>query len=188
MLYQIDNFFMRVKFRILPMKLNLSIMKKVNLILLLLLAVLLSSCFRNLDEEPTITSPIIISNQQHHVGDNPGAEGLSLYAEFEMPKNFSYAELDITFVYPDEDETSGPDVDTPPEVSINGYKIGTFKEDFLQYPECISDDREFHCTITFTFVVTDVLQAGSNEFRITSKAYLDNYDDFTFSDVEVLFE
>jgi hypothetical protein len=163
-------------------------MKIIIIFIVFLVSLLVSSCFLLVDPEPAITSPIILSSQQHHVGDNPGAEGTSLYAEFEMPKTFSYAELEITFVHPDEDGTSGPDVDTPPEITINGYKVGTFTNDFLQYPECITEDREFQCTIIFTFDITDVLFAGSNEFRITSKAFEDSYDDFTISDVVIRFE
>jgi hypothetical protein len=163
-------------------------MKSIRLAPVLLASFLVSSCIRPVDPGSTITSPIILSNQQHHVGDNPGAEGLSLYAEFEMPKSFSYAEMDVTFVYPDEDGTSGPDVDTPPEITINGHKVGAFSDDFKQFPDCISEEEEFHCTITFTFIITDELKAGSNEFKITSMAYFDNYDDFTFSDVVIRFE
>lgn len=163
-------------------------MNKLNILTLFLSSLLLNSCFIKLDSEPIINSPIIISNQQHHVGDNPGAEGISLYAEFEMPRTFIYAELEITFVYPDENGTSGPDVLTPPEISINDYIVGVFSEDFLQYPDCITEDDEFQCTIIFTYDITDVLFAGNNEFRITSKAYSDNYDDFTISDVIIRFK
>lgn len=162
-------------------------MNRLNIFTLFLAALLVNSCFLNLDPEPLITSPIIISNQQHHVGDNIGAEGLSLYAEFEMPKSFVYAEMEITFVHPDEDGTSGPDVVTPPEITINAYKVGVFTEDFMQFPDCITEEDEFQCTIVFTYDITDVLLAGINEFRITSKAYGDNYDDFTFSDVVIRF-
>ena len=116
-------------------------MKSIRLAAVLLASFLVSSCIRNVDPGSTITSPIILSNQQHHVGDNPGAEGLSLYAEFEMPRSFRYAEMDVTFVYPDEDGTSGPDVDTPPEITINGYKVGTFSDDFKQFPDLNSEDE-----------------------------------------------
>lgn len=162
-------------------------MKRLYFVAAILILLPLYSCLFNVDKEPTITSPIIISNKQHHVGDNEGAEGLSLYAEFEMPKTFSYAEMDVTLVYPDEFGTSGPDVETPPEIAINDYKVGILSDDFKQYPDCISEDGEFHCTITFTFDITDELQAGKNMFSITSMAYDDNYDDFTFSDVVVRF-
>ena len=163
-------------------------MKNLYFVTVFLVSLLISSCFPKVDQEPSITSPIILANRQHHVGDNEGAEGLTLYAEFEMPNTFSYAELDITFVYPDEDGTSGPDVETPPEITINGYKVGVFSNDFKQFPECISEDGEFHCTVTFTYSITDELQAGSNEFRITSLAFYDNYDDFTISDIFIRFE
>lgn len=163
-------------------------MKSLYFVAVLLMALMINSCLPDTEPEPSITSPIIISNTEHHVGDNEGAEGLSLYAEFEMPKSFSYAEMDVTFVYPDEAGTSGPDVETPPEITINGLKVGTFSEDFKQFPECISEDDEFQCSIIFTFIITDELKAGTNEFRITSKAFLDNYDDFSFSDVVIRFE
>jgi len=39
-----------------------------------------------------------------------------------------------------------------------------------------------------TLVYPDKLQAGNNVFKITSMAYFDNYDDFTFSDVVIRFE
>lgn len=148
---------------------------------LVLIFVVFNSC--NKDEDPS-SSTIIISDIQHHVGDNTGAEGLSLYAEFEMPESFSSGKLDITFVHPDEDGTSGPDVDTPPEITINGEKIGVYTNDFTQYPECISS-RQFQCTKTLTYDISEALQSGTNEFRISSKAFVDNFDDFTFSDVVV---
>jgi hypothetical protein len=163
-------------------------MKRFYLLAVFFTSLLFNSCFPTVDKEPSIASPIVLSNRQHHVGDNQGAEGLTLYAEFTMPNSFSYAEMDVTFVYPDADGTSGPDVETPPEITINGYKVGVFSEDFKQYPDCISADGEFHCSITFTFNITDELVAGSNIFRITSMAYLDNYDDFTISDVVVRFQ
>jgi len=163
-------------------------MKRLSFISLFLVSFLINSCVLNVDKDTGITSPIILSDKEHHVGDNEGAEGLSLYAEFEMPKTFRYAEMDVTFVYPDEAGTSGPDVETPPEITINGHKVGIYSSDFMKHPECITKDNEFHCTITFTFIITDKLQAGSNVFRITSKAYFDNYDDFSFSYVVIRFE
>ena len=163
-------------------------MKLFNVAVVLLVALAINSCVPYIDPGSSITSPIILSNKQHHVGDNEGAEGLTLYAEFEMPKNFKYAELDITFVHPDEHGTSGPDVETPPEITINGYKIGAYSEDFKLYPECITEDDEFQCSIIFTYDITDVLFAGENVFRITSMVYIDNYNDFTFSDVVIRFE
>jgi len=163
-------------------------MNRLSFVALVLVSILINSCILNDDKDTGITSPIILSDKEHHVGDNEGAEGLSLYSEFEMPKTFRNAEMDMTFVYPDEAGTSGPDVETPPEITINGNKVGTYSSDFMKFPDCITKDKEFHCTITFTFIITDKLQAGSNVFRITSKAYYDNYDDFSFSDVVIRFE
>jgi hypothetical protein len=135
-----------------------------------------------------ITSPIILSNTQHHVGDNTGAEGMALSADFEMPSNFSYAELQITFDYPNQFNTSGPDVDSPPEIKINGSKIGVWTTDFTAYPNCIDSDREFACTITLAYNITSSARKGSNTFVIRSTGFLDNADDFTFSTVKVIFE
>ncbi len=163
-------------------------MKKIYLVAVILVSYLVNSCIPIVDKEPSITSPIILSNRQHHVGDNEGAEGLSLHAEFEMPTTFRYAEMDVTFVYPDEHGTSGPDVETPPEITINGYKVGIFSDDFKQFPECITTDGEFHCSVTFTINITDELKSGTNVFSITSMAFFDNFDDFTISDVVIRFE
>lgn len=154
---------------------------------ILMVSLIINSCIP-VDQDPIITSPIVLSNQQHHVGDNVGAEGISLYAEFEMPKSFWYATLEITFVYPDEDGTSGPDVETPPEITINGYKVGVYSSEFKIYPDCITEYDEFQCNITIVYDITNEVQTGNNEFRITSKAYGDSYDDFTFSDVLINFE
>lgn len=153
-----------------------------------ILASTASSCgdYGSYGEE--ITSPIIISSTQHHVGDNEGAEGMVLSADFEMPSNFSFAELVITFVYPNQFDTSGPDVDSPPAITINGSKIGVWTSDLEAFPNCIDSYREFACTITLHYTITSLLVKGTNSFSIRSTGYLDNADDFTFSTVAVNFE
>lgn len=154
----------------------------------LVVALLLNSCGGYGDYGSNIISPIVLSDSEHHVGDNSGAEGMSLSAEFEMPSSFSKVELEITFVHPDIDGTSGPDVDTPPEITINGNKVGVYPGDFSQFPDCITAAREFQCTITFVYDITEETRSGINTFQIKSIAFYDHADDFTFSDVLVIFQ
>lgn len=152
------------------------------------LVVLVFGCGDYGDYGETITSPLVITERQHHVGDNDGAEGLLLTADFTMPSSFGYAELSITFPYPDAFGTSGFDVDSPPEIKINGNKIGVWASELTPYPNCIDSDRAFVCSITFSYDITAYLEGGNNTFSIRSVSYLDNYDDFAFSDVYITFE
>ena len=155
---------------------------------LLILFLFVTGCGDYGDYGESITSPVIISNTQHHVGDNDGAEGLMLTADFEMPRSFQYAELSITFPYPDAFGTSGFDVDNPPEIKINGNKVGIWSNQLTQYTDCIDSDRSFVCPITFTYDITSYLTGGTNTFSIRTVAYWDNYDDFAFSNVSISFE
>ena len=140
------------------------------------------------DYGETISSPVIISNTEHHVGDNPGAEGLALSSKFTLPEGISYASLSITFVYPNSYGQSGPAVDSPPEITINNVKVGVWESDLRAHPNCIDADLEFICNITLSYNITEMVLGGTNTFKIKSTGWGDSADDFVFSTVMVSFE
>ncbi len=135
-----------------------------------------------------ISSPVIISNSEHHVGLNPGAEGRSVSSEFEMPSVFRYAEITITLPYPNSFGINGWTSKYPPEFQINGNIIGIIPAQLIPYQDCIDEYDDFVCSFTFTYDVTSLVSAGTNVFFVRIGGGYGNPDDFVFSDVYVHFQ
>lgn len=133
-------------------------------------------------------SPIIISNIEHHVGLNPGAEGRAVSSEFEMSSEFSYAEITITLPYPNSKGTNAWTSEFPPEFKINGNVIGIFPTQLTPYQNCIDEYADFICPFTFTYDITSLVSGGTNVFYARIGGGYGNPEDFVFSDVYVHFQ
>jgi len=156
--------------------------------IILFLFIVAGSCGDYGDYAEDITSPVIISNIEHHVGDNDGAEGLALSADFEMPSSFDYATISVTLPYPNSHGTSGFTSEYPPEIKINNSKIGIWESQLAEYSNCIDEYGDFNCSLTVSYDITSLLSAGTNSFQIRSVGNYGHADDFVFSDVIVSFE
>lgn len=159
-----------------------------KIIIIFSLSVVVGACGDYGDYGETITSPIIISDTEHHVGDNEGAEGLVLSIDFEMPASFENATISIKLPFPNSYGTSGFTSEYPPGIKINGNQIGIWTSQLSEYPDCIDEYADFICTITVNYDITEHLSSGKNSFEIRSVGNYGHADDFVFSDVIVSFE
>ncbi len=162
----------------------------VSLLSVLLLVVLLFTISCNSDDpqDPIKTEPlyVTISDESHHLGDNEGSEGTEFSANFETTSSYEIAILSITFLFPNDAGQSGPEIDSPPEIQINGQKVGLSVSDFPENSECISVHREYDCDITIFIGIADNIKIGNNTIRIISKgAAHDGDDDFVFTNLKI---
>jgi hypothetical protein len=86
---------------------------------------LLLSCKNEKSTGPVQSEPILITvtDLEHHLGDNTGSEGREFAESFEISQSFETATLSITFLYPNDEGQSGPEIDSPPEIQINSIKV-----------------------------------------------------------------
>lgn len=135
-----------------------------------------------------IGSPIIISDSEHHIGDDPGASTLAVSSEFEMPSDFRYAEISITLPYPNSSGTVAWTSEYPPVFKINGNVIGILPNQLTPYQNCIDENADFVCPFTFTYDITSIVSVGTNIFYVRSVGNSGSSNDFVFSDVSVHFQ
>lgn len=153
---------------------------------LFLLGALLPACTKTPTEaDAPIREEIVITEGLHHIGDNPGAEGDTYSASFQLATVVDSASLAITFLYPNPQGQSGPEIANPPQILINSIGVGILTSDF-PVDACVTgtgDTREYSCDLTLTLPIADVLEAGTNQIEIISEAALGGDDDFVFTDL-----
>jgi hypothetical protein len=159
-----------------------------NLFVPCLIIIFIISCSSDDPQNPIRTEPlyITITEEQHHLGDNQGSEGIEYSANFDVPSSYNIATLSITFLYPNDAGQSGPELDSPPEIQINDMRIGLSTSDFPDSSGCISDFREYECDVIIFKDIADEIKIGNNTVRIISKgAAHDGDDDFVFTDLKI---
>jgi hypothetical protein len=93
----------------------------------------------------------------------------------------------IKFLYPNNAGQSGPEIDSPPDIIINGEKVGLYPSDFPDNAQCISQYREYECDVTLTRDATAAVVAGLNTIQVVSQgAAHPGDDDFVFTDLVIL--
>lgn len=135
-----------------------------------------------------VRQDIVVSASAHHIGDNAGAEGTTYSATFNVSSAFDSATVSISFLYPNAFNVSGPEVDAPPQITLNGNLIGISTSAFPTGDGCITGTgpgREYSCNITFELPATNALQVGSNTIGVASEAATGGDDDFVFSGLAV---
>ena len=91
----------------------------------------------------------------------------------------------ITFLTPNPQGQSGPEIANPPRIFLNAVEVGIATSDF-PVDSCVTgtgDVREYSCDLTLTLPIPDVLQTGANEIEIESEAARGGDDDFVFTDL-----
>ena len=139
--------------------------------------------------EDPVRQEIVVAAGAHHIGDNSGAEGTTFTSEFQVPSSFDSASVSISFLFPNALDVSGPEIDSPPRVTLNGSVLGLTPSDFPANPACITGTgpgREYSCDISFSLPATSALEVGTNTISVISEAASGGDDDFVFSDVLVI--
>ena len=146
---------------------------------------LLASCSSDSPSNPPAPTVIVISDGEHHLGDNPGSEGQTYDGDFTLSGSFGDIELSIKFLYPNNAGQSGPEIDSPPDIMVNGEKVGLFPSDFPDN-DCVSQYREYECDVTLTSDATAVAVEGLNTIQVVAQGVAHpGDDDFVFTDLEV---
>lgn len=136
--------------------------------------------------DPAPPRTVTVTAAEHHLGDNPSAEGSEYNATFDITGSFTSATCALTFVYPNAAGQSGPEIDSPPEIYINGTKVGLAASDFPDIPACINAYREYECDVTLSVSATGAVIAGTNTIRVVAMgAAHAGDDDFVFKDLTV---
>lgn len=136
---------------------------------------------------PTLVRTITVTDEPHHLGDNPGSEGTEYNSSFDVGTSFTSAKCSISFLYPNSSDVSGPEIDSPPEIYINDQMIGMLATDFPDQPGCISAYREYECDVTIRIGDGGTVISGTNTIRIVAMgAAHQGDDDFVFTDLKVL--
>ena len=131
---------------------------------------------------------IVITDELHHLGDNTGAEGTAYTAQFQVAGAFDSATVSISLLHPNSLGVSGPEIDNPPQIALNGTTLGLAASDFPANAACISGTgpgREYSCNITFTLATMGALTTGQNTIRVASEADTGGDDDFVFTNLIV---
>lgn len=153
-----------------------------------LLAVLIVACTETATEpDPPVSQEIVVTDGLHHIGDNAGAEGGSYTGSFSLTAEVDSATLAITFLYPNPQGQSGPEIANAPQILVNTVSVGIATSAFPD-DACVTgtgDSREYSCDLTLTMAVPDVLVSGTNRIEVISEAALGGDDDFVFTDLVV---
>ncbi len=88
--------------------------------MLVAFSMLTLSCSSGDPSGPEWPVVMTVTDVQHHIGDNPGNEGQSWFGSFKVSVAFSQAEVSVKFLYPNSLGVSGPEVDRPPQILVNG--------------------------------------------------------------------
>ncbi len=129
---------------------------------------------------------VTISDESHHLGDNEGSEGTEFSANFETTLSYEIAILSITFLFPNDAGQSGPEIDSPPEIQINGQKVGLSVSDFQKILNASLLIANMIVILPFLSGLLITLKIGNNTIRIISKgAAHDGDDDFVFTNLKI---
>jgi len=151
-----------------------------------LLLVSLLSCSSDDPSGPGTPTVIVVTDDEHHLGDNSGSEGQTFAGDFTLSGSFGDVEVSIKFLYPNNAGQSGPEIDSPPDILVNGDRVGLFPSDFPDNG-CVSEYREYECDVTLTRDATGVVVAGLNTIQVVAQGEAHpGDDDFVFTDLEVL--
>ena len=154
---------------------------------LLAVTCFLASCSSSNPSDPPTPTVIVISDDEHHLGDNEGAEGQTYEENFTISGSFGDVEVSIKFLHPNDAGQSGPEIDSPPDIIVNGVRIGLAPADFPDNPGCINQWREYDCDVTITKDATSAAVADSNTIQVVAQgAAHPGDDDFVFTDLKVL--
>jgi hypothetical protein len=144
------------------------------------------SCSSN-PSDPKSPTIIVITDGEHHLGDNPTADGLTYEDDFTVSGSFGDVEVSIKFLYPNNADQSGPEIDSPPDIMINGEKVGLYPSDFPDNPGCINQYREYECDVTIVRDATSAVVEGNNTIQVVAQgAAHTGDDDFVFTDLSVI--
>lgn len=135
-----------------------------------------------------IRSDIVITDALHHLGDNVGAEGTTYTGSFTLPAPADSAFVSVTFVHPNPQGQSGPEIADPPRIYVNGTRVGLASADFPNNAACIEgtgDTREYSCDVTIRVPATAAVRSGTNSIELQSEAAWGGDDDFVFKDLIV---
>jgi hypothetical protein len=132
--------------------------------------------------ERATADDIVIEAQAHHLGDGQGNEGIVFEKPFVLTSVPPNGNLKVDFIQP-----FGPNLETPPQIFINGTLVGSIVPFFPPYdpndplwqlnPDGSHDYNGF---FQVSFPVTSLLNVGSNLFRIQNGR---PDDDYFFSNV-----
>lgn len=157
---------------------------------ILALALMLPACGSDsAGPSQPVMDVITVTDQEHHLGDNPGAAGVAYESQFQLPTVVDSAFVSITFLYPNAAAQSGPEIENPPKVSVNATEIGLGTTDFPDNPLCVTGsgpDREYSCNLTVVLTASATVVVGTNAIRVESEAATGGDDDFVFSDLLVI--
>ncbi len=135
-----------------------------------------SSC-SGLTESGGGDATIPIEAAVHHLGNDAGSEGVVFEKELVVDTEFSRAILEFDFVLP-----AGPNLESPPIVSINGVDAGSVQPFFP--PVDTSDPRwqtnpdgshDYNGVIHVSLPATQLVVVGTNTFRIENGRFDDDY-------------
>ena len=154
---------------------------------LLAAACLLVSCSSSSPIDSPVPTVIVISDDEHHLGDNEGSEGQTYEEDFTISGSFGDVEVSIKFLHPNDAGQSGPEIDSPPDIIINGVRVGLAPSDFPDDPGCINQYREYDCDVTITLDATSAVVADSNTIQVVAQGEAHpGDDDFVFTNLKVL--
>jgi hypothetical protein len=150
-------------------------------------ACLLVSCSSSNPSDAPAPTVIVITDGEHHLGDNPGSEGQTFEGGFTLSGSFGDVDVRISFLYPNDAGQSGPEIDSPPDIMVNGEKVGLYPSDFPDNAQCINQYREYECDVTLTRDATAAVVEGLNTIQVVSQgAAHPGDDDFVFTDLVIL--
>ena len=157
------------------------------IVLSLAASCLLVSCSSSDPSGPGVPTVIVVTDDEHHLGDNAGSEGQTYDDSFTLSGSFGDVKVSIKFLYPNNAGQSGPEIDSPPDILVNGEKVGLYPSDFPDNAQCISQYREYECDVTLTRDATDEVVEGANTIQVVAQgAAHPGDDDFVFTDLEIL--
>lgn len=155
-------------------------------VLLLVVSCALLSCSSN-PSDPESPTVIVITDGEHHLGDNQGSEGQTYDDDFTLSGSFGDVEVSIKFLYPNSAGQSGPEIDSPPDIIINGERVGLSPSDFPDNAGCINQYREYECDVTLVRDATSAVVEGDNTIQVVSQgAAHPGDDDFVFTNLVVI--
>lgn len=140
--------------------------------------------------EPTlpVRQEITLTDVPHHLGDNTGAEGDAYSVDFEITAAVDSASIRLTFLYPNPQGQSGPEIGNAPQLILNGTLLGLTAADFPDSGACVvgtGDAREYACDLTVSRPASSAIVTGENHFSLLSEAAWGGDDDFVFTDLIV---
>lgn len=154
----------------------------------LVLAVASVACSDDPAGPDPVRTDIVVTDALHHLGDNVGAEGTTYAGSFTVSASVDSAFVSVTFVHPNPQGQSGPEIADPPRIYVNGTRVGLATADFPNNPACIQgvgDTREYSCDVTIRVTASAAIRTGNNSIELQSEAAWGGDDDFVFTDLIV---